>query len=76
MIKGPNQLDERVPIDVDGIQVNFCKNPQCPNFGAPASTKRQPRESTPHGKNEAVVPGSEGLADKTPNDKGEDGTGG
>lgn len=43
MIKGPNQLDERVPIEVDGIQVNFCKNPQCQNFGVPASTKRQPR---------------------------------
>ena len=43
MIKGPNQLDERVPIEVGAIQVNFCKNPQCQNFGVPASTKRQPR---------------------------------
>jgi hypothetical protein len=43
LIKGPNQLDERVPIEVDGIQVNFYKNTQCPNFGIPASTKSQPR---------------------------------
>ena len=43
MIKGQNHLDERILIEVDGIQVNFCKNPQCPNFGVPASTKRQPR---------------------------------
>ena len=43
MLKGPNQLDERVPIEVGTIQVNFCKNPQCQNFGIPASTIRQPR---------------------------------
>jgi len=43
MVKGPNQLDERVPIEVGTIQVNFCKNPQCQNFGIPASTARQPR---------------------------------
>ena len=33
--KGPNQLDERVPIEVGTIQVNFCTNPQCQNFGIP-----------------------------------------
>jgi len=26
----------RVPPPVDGIQVNFCKNPRCPNYGVPA----------------------------------------
>ena len=36
MLKGPNQLDERVPMEVGTIQVNFCKNPQCQNFGIPA----------------------------------------
>jgi hypothetical protein len=41
--KGPKQLRERVPIAVGTIQVNFCKNPQCQNFGIAASTKRQPR---------------------------------
>ena len=43
MLKGSNQLDERVPVEVGAIQVNFCKNPQCQNFGVPASTERQPR---------------------------------
>lgn len=43
MLKGPNQLDERVPVEIGTIQVNFCKNPHCQNFGIPASTKRQPR---------------------------------
>jgi hypothetical protein len=28
MLKGPNQFDERVPMEVGTIQVNFCKNPQ------------------------------------------------
>ncbi|MCX5734576.1 MAG: hypothetical protein NTW68_09655 [candidate division NC10 bacterium] len=26
----------RIPPPVDGIQVNFCKNPGCPNYGVPA----------------------------------------
>jgi transposase-like protein len=43
MLKGASQLNERVPIKVGTIQVNFCKNPQCKDFGVPASTKRQPR---------------------------------
>ena len=33
----------RIPLESDGIQVNFCKNPLCANYGVPASTKRQPR---------------------------------
>lgn len=43
MLKGSNQLDERVPVEVGKIQVNFCKNPHCQNFGVPASTKKQAR---------------------------------
>lgn len=27
----------RIPPEADGIQVNFCKNPTCSNFGVPAS---------------------------------------
>ena len=42
-MKGANQLKERIPIEIGTIQVNFCKNPQCKNFGVPASTMRQPR---------------------------------
>jgi transposase-like protein len=33
----------RIPLEVAGIQVNFCKNPGCPNFGVPASSEKQPR---------------------------------
>jgi hypothetical protein len=33
----------RVPDAVDGIQINFCKNPICSNYGVPASVKKQPR---------------------------------
>ncbi|MGO9614295.1 MAG: hypothetical protein ACLPX5_14860 [Dissulfurispiraceae bacterium] len=29
----------RIPEEVNGFQVNFCKNPRCPNFGIPASTE-------------------------------------
>lgn len=28
---------------MNGVQVNFCKNPACSNFGIPASTTKQPR---------------------------------
>ena len=38
----------RIPGEIDGIQVNFCKNPRCPNFGVPASTEQQPRGSKVH----------------------------
>lgn len=33
----------RIPEEVNGIQVNYCKNPRCPNFGVSASTNEQPR---------------------------------
>jgi hypothetical protein len=35
----------RIPKEVEGIQINFCKNVKCPNFGVPASTEKQPRGS-------------------------------
>jgi transposase-like protein len=34
---------KRIPEAVGGIQVNFCKNPACTNFGVPASPEKQPR---------------------------------
>ena len=42
----------RIPAPVENIQVNFCKNPQCANFGVPASMERQPhgRESDERGR--------------------------
>ncbi len=44
----------RIPPEADGIQINFCKNPSCANFGIPASqtasrggaTKGQPNAYT------------------------------
>lgn len=33
----------RIPLSAGDIQVNFCKNPVCANFGIPASTASQPR---------------------------------
>lgn len=38
----------RIPEETNGIQVNFCKNPKCPNFGIPASTEQQPKGSKAH----------------------------
>jgi transposase-like protein len=35
--------NNRIPQPFDNIQVNFCKNPICPNYGISASTKTQPR---------------------------------
>lgn len=35
---GPKQ---RIPLEVEGIQVNFCKNPNCANYGIPASAESQ-----------------------------------
>lgn len=33
----PPPQPPRVPIEHDGVQVNFCKNPTCANFGVPAA---------------------------------------
>jgi len=33
----------RIPYEVEGIQVNFCKVPTCKNFGVPASLAKVPR---------------------------------
>jgi len=33
----------RMPQAVEGIQVNFCKNPRCENFRIPASVVKQPK---------------------------------
>lgn len=38
-----SEVPPRIPPEVGGIQVNFCKNPSCSNFGVPASAEKQPR---------------------------------
>jgi DNA polymerase III epsilon subunit-like protein/transposase-like protein len=40
--KSSDKID-RIPQPFDNIQINFCKNPICLNFGIPASTKNQSR---------------------------------
>lgn len=35
--KSSTALKPRIPPEIGGIQVNFCKNPNCSNFGIPAS---------------------------------------
>jgi len=32
-----------IPSPVAGVQINFCKNPKCANFGVPASHEKQPK---------------------------------
>jgi transposase-like protein len=34
----PPSAKSRVPPEIDGIQVNFCKNPTCKNYGVPPKT--------------------------------------
>lgn len=40
---GKQWAGPRIPDSADGIQVNFCKNPLCLNYGRPASQEIQPR---------------------------------
>jgi transposase-like protein len=35
--KSSPDLRPRIPLEADGIQVNFCKNPLCANYGVPAA---------------------------------------
>jgi len=41
--KSCQQVRPRIPLNIDGIQVNFCKNPACENYGVPASSQKQHR---------------------------------
>ena len=42
-LKTDSLAKTRVPEPANGIQVNFCKNPTCLNYGRPASDRPQPR---------------------------------
>jgi len=41
--KSCQRTGPRVPLEFKGIQVNFCKNPLCANYGVAVSTKRKAR---------------------------------
>ena len=43
MPKKSSEKVDRIPQPFNNIQINFCKNPVCPNFGIPASNRNQPR---------------------------------
>ena len=48
-------VSTKIPPEIDGIQVNFCKNPACPNYGVPASLKKYAHRS----KAPTLLPGTE-----------------
>lgn len=50
MIKNVLIEGSRLPVKVNGIEVNFCKNPVCGNFGVPASQEKQPKGPLPKGR--------------------------
>ena len=58
----------RIPEPSGDIQVNFCKNPKCPNFGVPASPDKQPRGPGAADKNRDsyTISGSKGSARFSP----------
>ncbi len=41
--KSSEQLRPRIPLEHKGVQVNFCKNPLCKNFGVSAGLDKQKR---------------------------------
>ena len=42
-MKSTKKSSQRVPETIAGIQVNYCKNVKCANYGTPASSQKQPR---------------------------------
>jgi transposase-like protein len=58
----------RLPKATNGININFCKNPRCPNFGIPASTEKQPkgRWATEQNRDAYTVRGTLGHASGAP----------
>lgn len=52
-------VSSKVPPEIDGIQVNFCKCPTCANYGVPASLKKYAHRS----KAPTLLPGTEYTLD-------------
>ncbi len=53
----PPSAKSRVPPAIDGIQVNFCKNPTCANFGVP------PKVGSKRGGSRTSPPPAPGMGD-------------
>jgi len=57
--------DRRAPAQCNGIQVNYCKNPLCPNFGVPVSNETQSRGRYANPlKQDGYIAGKRHLRDK------------
>jgi transposase-like protein len=50
-VPAPSAAHPRVPVEVDGVQVNHCRNPHCTNFGIPAQTTPVRKGRPPRGAN-------------------------
>lgn len=50
-----SSVSSKIPPEIDGIQVNFCKNPVCANYGVPATLKKFAHRS----KASTLLPGTE-----------------
>lgn len=48
----------RIPDAISGVQVNFCKNPLCSNYGIPASAEQQPKGRNQLGRDTYSLSGS------------------
>ena len=51
----------RIPPAVAGIQINFCKNPACRNFGVPAEERPAGRKNAVHGSGYSSITGGVGI---------------
>ncbi|MDO8706493.1 MAG: hypothetical protein Q7J84_16255 [Sulfuricaulis sp.] len=58
----PGLKPTRIPPAVAGIQINFCKNPACRNFGVPAKERPVGRKHAKHGGNYHAVGASIGIS--------------
>lgn len=57
----PGIKPTRIPPAIAGIQINFCKNPACRNFGVPAEERPAGRKHAKRGGNYQAVGASIGL---------------
>ena len=56
----------RVPPEYDGLQVNFCKDPTCPNFGVPLAPTRRAAAAISNAAKAAAATAEPGTRTATP----------
>jgi transposase-like protein len=62
--KSSTESIQRIPPSANEIQVNFCKNPSCDNFGIPAINTSQKRKDSPKDQYTAIAHGKKKPAIK------------